>query len=130
MAYTSITLEKTETSKERKFARSTADVVWIEAETDIDVVVLSFVFGGTKMSTWISTDLLLFTLIIRGEYEATNDLSSDTKIEKVLLEPWFFKTTVIVVVSFGIRLKLLFCKDISTSNSCGRITRGCTRWMV
>ena len=106
------------------------NVVCIEAETDTDVVVLSFVFGGTTKSIWIFTDSLLLIVTIRGEYEATNDLSSDTKIEKVLLEPWFFKTTVIVVVSFGIRLKLLFCKDISTSNSCGRITRGCTRWMV
>ena len=127
------TFEKTETSNERKFARSTVDADhadWIEAETDTDVVVLSFVLAGAKKSMWISTESLLPTVTILGENEATNDLSSDTRIEKVLREPWFLRSTIIDVVSFGVKLKLLFCTDISTSNSWGLITRDSRRWMV
>ena len=43
-----VTFEETETSNEMKFARSTVDAYRIEAETETDVVVLSFVFDGAK----------------------------------------------------------------------------------
>jgi hypothetical protein len=72
------TLEKTEASNEMKFARSTVETDWIDAETDTDVVVLSFVFAGGRKLICISTVSLVATVAVVGKCEATKDLSSDT----------------------------------------------------
>ena len=74
------TCEKMETWNEMKLASVLfpPEVDGIEADTEIDEVVLSLVSGGANKLILMSTDSLVLRPMRCGQYDWTNDFSSDT----------------------------------------------------